>query len=174
MAALGDTRHTYHLTLLHFTDMDSQASTHGVADLYNQANLKNASSPQDALWAEYIPDDTRGIAWRANSYKRAIARSGDMVDALIDAHGDESTTFIIMSDHGHVPPGGMGGASAEVSLVPFFAYRKGSGLGTRQQNAQRVAGDPERDALRFVAKARTIAVRSSAVAESQCLSPVIT
>ena len=67
--------------------------------------------PQDAPWTEYIPQDAQGFLWRANSYKRAIARIGDMVDALIDAHGDEQTTFVIMGDHGHVPPGGAFGVA---------------------------------------------------------------
>ena len=75
-----------------------------------------------------------------------------MVEALINAHGDEQTTFLIVGDHGHVAPGGMGGASPEVRDVPLFAYRRGSGLGTRMKEARRVAGAPEYDAPRFVAK----------------------
>ena len=102
--------------------MDSQASTYGASDDYNQAN-KNAShaTPQDAPWSEFIPEDTEGFAWRANSYKRAIARSGDMVEKLIQDHGDERTTFLIMGDHGHVAPGGMGGASDGGGSPPFGA-----------------------------------------------------
>jgi hypothetical protein len=155
--ALSDPYRRYHVVLLHFTDMDSQASSHGASDAYNQANM-NASdgTPQDASWVEYIPIDAVGFSWRANSYKRAIARSGDMVNALIDAHGDELTTFLIMGDHGHVAPGGMGGASDDVRHVPFFGYRRGSGLGWHSREARRVAGNQERDAVRFVAQARTL------------------
>ena len=40
--------------------------------------------------------------------------------------------------------------------MPFFAYRKGSGLGTAMREARRVAGAPLRDATRFVAQARTL------------------
>ena len=118
--------------------------------------------PQDAPWVEYTPDDTIGFSWRANSYKRAIARTGDNINTLIDRctipqettqtppshvlsaifrlphlphynsyvlaplpngihnrHGDEQTTFLIMGDHGHAPPGGMGGASDEVGKTPY-------------------------------------------------------
>ena len=79
-----------------------------------------------------------------------------MINALIDTHGDEQTTFLVMGDHGHVAPGGMGGASDDVRHVPFFAYRKGSGLGTRAREARRVAGTPAFDGMRFVAKTRTL------------------
>ena len=79
------------------------------------------SRPQDAAWDEYVPEDSVGFTWRGNSYKRAIARSGDLVDALIEKHGDEHTTFLILGDHGHVAPGGMGGASDEVRAVTSAA-----------------------------------------------------
>ena len=84
--------------------------------------------------------DLVGTAWRANSYKRAIARSGDHVASLIDEFGDEKTTFLIVGDHGHVAPGGMGGSSPEVRQVPLFAYRKGSNMGGQHKEARRVAG----------------------------------
>lgn len=130
--ALSDPHRHNHLTLLHFTDTDSQAATYGASDAYNQANLNETRSvAQDAPWTEYIPQDAHGFLWRANSYKRAIARCGDMINLLIDAHGDEQTTFLIMGDHGHAAPGGMGGASGDVRHVPLFAYRKGSRLGSR-------------------------------------------
>ena len=60
--ALGDPHRRYHFTLLHFSDTDSQATTYGISDVYNQANMNvTPSRPQDAPWAEYIPDDTVGF-----------------------------------------------------------------------------------------------------------------
>lgn len=61
-----------------------------------------------------------------------------------------------MGDHGHVAPGGMGGASDEVLHVPFFAYRRGSNMGNHLKENRRLAGTPAADAVRFVARARTI------------------
>lgn len=137
MALSGASGRDYHFVLLHLTDTDSQASTHGIADLYNQANM-NAShaGPTEAPWTETVPELISGTAWRANSYKRAVARSGDYVSMLIDKHGDEHTTFLVMGDHSHMPPGGMGGASNDVRHVPLFAYRKGSGMGTAHREAR--------------------------------------
>ena len=84
--ALADPHRNYHFVLLHLTDMDSQASTFGKSDAWNQHNLNRtvSGSPNDAPWAEFIPNDPVGNDWRANSYKRAIARSGDLVDELLD------------------------------------------------------------------------------------------
>lgn len=154
--ALSDPHRRYHFTLLHFTDPDSQASAHGKSDMYNQANLNSSSSAAFAPWDEYIPADTLGTTWRANSYKRAIARTGDMVSALMDKHADPQTTFLIMGDHGHVAPGGMGGVTSDVQMVPLMAYRKGSRMGSNAREARRVAGDNVRDAARFVARARLL------------------
>ena len=156
--ALGDAERPYHFFLLHYTDVDSQAVSHGKSDTWNRANLGNASSTSEAAWPEYQPLDTEGASWQANSYKRAIARIGDSISTLIDAHGDDDTTFLIMGDHGHVNPGGAGGASDDVRLVPFFAYKRNSKMGETLVQSQRDAGSaPSYDATRFVAKARLLA-----------------
>ena len=153
--ALNDPGRDYHFLLLHLTDADSQASNYGRTDTFNQRN--SFSNGTDAPWEEFIPPDLVGTSWRKNSYKRAIARGGDLVDELIDRFGDENTTFLIAGDHGHVAPGGSGGTTQDVSLVPFFAYRRGSQLGTRERTARRVAGSSSLlDGARFVARARRL------------------
>ena len=130
--------------------MDSQASTYGKHDSWNQHNA-------DESWEHFVPLDPVGTAWRKNSYKKAIAEAGDHVDALIDDFGDEETLFIIAGDHGHVAPGGMGGASDENLLVPLFAYKKGSRLGHDLKKQRRAAGSsPQLDGARFVSRARRI------------------
>ena len=40
--------------------------------------------------------------------------------------------------------------------MPLFAFKRGSGLGARAREARRVAGAPDYDAARFVAKARQL------------------
>ena len=153
--ALNDPGRDYHFLLLHLTDADSQASNYGRTDTFNQRN--SFSNGTDAPWEEFIPPDLVGTSWRKNSYKRAIARGGDLVDELIDRFGDENTTFLIAGDHGHVAPGGSGGTTQDVSLVPFFAYRRGSQLGARERTARRVAGSSSLlDGARFVARARRL------------------
>lgn len=116
--ALSDPTHDYHFLLLHMTNMDGQAANFGTSDMFNQANYNHSvgESNADAPWEEFIPADPVGTSWRKNSYKRAIARSGDQVDELIDRFGDDRTTFLIVGDHGHVAPGGSGGVTDEVSL----------------------------------------------------------
>ena len=152
--ALGDAARPYHMFLLHFTDIDSQGIAHGKSDAFNQHNAGNSSEPP---WQEFIPTDPEGSKWRANSYKRAIAKKGDEVDALIDRFGDEQTLFLIVGDHGHVDPGGFGGVTPDVRHVPLFAYQKGSGLGTRTRSARNSAGSSARvDGSRFVARSRTL------------------
>ena len=145
--ALADER-DYKLVLLHLTDIDSQGFSHGKSDEYNRANSNSSAHSSEAEWSEFIPDDPIGIAWRTNSYKRAIARSGDLVDQLLEQFGDERTTFLIAGDHGHVAPGGSGGATDEVRHVPFFAYRKGSNMGVAISQARRAAGS-DVDAARW-------------------------
>ncbi len=148
--ALSDTGRRYHFSMLHLSNMDSQASTYGKHDSWNQHNA-------DESWEHFVPLDPVGTAWRKNSYKKAIAEAGDHVDALIDDFGDEETLFIIAGDHGHVAPGGMGGASDENLLVPLFAYKKGSRLGHDLKKQRRAAGSsPQLDGARFVSRARRI------------------
>ena len=115
------------------------------------------SSPADAPWTEFVPEDAQpGGPWRANSYKRAIARTSDHLRKLIEDHGDERTMFVIMGDHGHTEPGGAGGAADEVRIVPLFAYQKGSNLGQKAESARMAAGTAAADSPRFVAKAREL------------------
>ena len=82
-SGLGDAERHYNFFLLHLTDADSQASSYGKSDAWNQQNL-NSSAPDTSVngapWSEFIPIDTpEGNSWRGNSYKRAIARKGDQV-----------------------------------------------------------------------------------------------
>ena len=107
-------------------------------------------------WDDFIPEDVIGNSWRANSYKKAIARKGDIVDHLMDQYSDGKTIFLIIGDHGHVPPGGAGGTSDDVRTVPFFAYKKGSGMGDRWRQARKDSGSTVADSSRFVARARRI------------------
>jgi len=116
--ALGDMARPYHFFMLHLTTTESQATNHGADDAWNRANLPANGST--APWTEFVPQDVDTAAWRGNSFKRAIARIGDQINGLMDSFATDDTVFLIMGDHGHVPPGGAGGASAEVRLVPLF------------------------------------------------------
>ena len=122
--------------------LDAQGSRWGKADAWNKYNMNAShSSPADAPWTEFVPEDAQpGGPWRANSYKRAIARTSDHLRKLIEDHGDERTMFVIMGDHGHTEPGGAGGAADEVRIVPLFAYQKGSNLGQKAESARTAAG----------------------------------
>ena len=138
--------------------LDAQGSRWGKADAWNKYNMNAShSNPGDAPWTEFVPEDAQpGGPWRANSYKRAIARTSDHLRKLIEDHGDERTLFVIMGDHGHTEPGGAGGAADEVRIVPLFAYQKGSNLGQKAESARTAAGTAAADSPRFVAKAREL------------------
>ena len=56
--------------------------------------LMNASLLCLTPSAAYV-QDVLGTSWRTNTYKRAIARTGDLVDALLGEMGDEKSLFII-------------------------------------------------------------------------------
>jgi hypothetical protein len=110
----------------------------------NAISLSREASP--TLVIVHVPDiDEAGHAFGGASKEYlAVARKVDGdIGRLVGALQDGDTSFVIVSDHGHIDTGGHGGWEPEVIDVPaIFAgagVRFGKGTGTLDQVAPTVA-----------------------------------
>jgi hypothetical protein len=96
-----------------------------------------AARPRGLLVAGLTVADEAGHDWGGESeqYRQVAAVVDACLGRLVDALDDGKTTFLLVSDHGHIQRrghGGHGGAEPEVTAVPLVlvgrGVRPGSGI----------------------------------------------
>ena len=93
--------------------------------------------PKGLLVAGLTAADEAGHDWGGESeaYSQVVAAVDACLGRLVDALDDGATTFLIVSDHGHIQRrghGGHGGPEPEVTAIPLVlvgrGIRQGSGI----------------------------------------------
>jgi hypothetical protein len=124
--------------------------------------IAKATNPQ--LLVVHLPDiDEAGHAYGASSkqYLEAAGKVDADIARLVSGLQADTTTFVIVADHGHIATGGHGGWEPEVVNVPGIfsgaAVSMGSATGTLDQVAPTIA---ILSGLRMPAYAESTAIRS--------------
>lgn len=108
--------------------------------------LRISEETSPALLVLHLPDlDEAGHSHGAGSAEyRDVARKIDSdLSRLVTALQSDKTTFIVVSDHGHIDTGGHGGWEDEVTTIPGIlagaAVAMGTGTGDLDQIASTIA-----------------------------------
>lgn len=100
---------------------------------YVDAALRLVAKADAQVLLIHLPDiDEAGHRSGGDSrdYAETVARVDADLGRLIDGLQDGHTSFVIVSDHGHIGTGGHGGWEQEVTQVPCIIAGPGIGLGT--------------------------------------------
>ena len=107
-----------------------------------------SQQPEGLLIAGLTAADEAGHDWGGLSepYHQVVEAVDECLGRLVNALDDGETTFVIVSDHGHIQRrghGGHGGAEPEVTAIPLVllgrGVRKGSGVAYQTDVAPTIA-----------------------------------
>ncbi len=97
-----------------------------------------AESPAELSVADLIVTDyaAHEFGARSEEYRRAVLRSDERLDWLVERLDLGRTTLVVTADHGHLDEGGHGGPEPEVLETPLVLAGRGVRSGIRSESRQ--------------------------------------